>query len=153
MRQKKFSLTTYTLTYTTTPPVVTDIDVGGADNLWVFRIHAREESEGINFRWTRDISYVTAQGLSAGSRTVTLWMNDGGRPASTGAARVQIMLNDHPLGEVGVSTDFQPYTLAIPSWVAAEAAGLYRRHRCSSSSARPGGHRPSWAIQTRASSG
>lgn len=122
VRQKKFSLTMYALKYTTTTPAVTDIEVGGADNLWVYRIHAREESEGVRFRWTRDISYVTAQGLSAGSRIVTMWMDDGGRPTTVGAARVQVWLNDHPLGEVSVSGRFRPYELAIPSWVAAEAA-------------------------------
>jgi hypothetical protein len=122
VRQKKFTLTLYELAYTATTPTVTDIEVGGADNLWVYRIHAREEGEGIRFRWTRDISYVTAQGLSAGSRTLTMWMDDGGRPAAAGPARMQVRLNDHPLGEVTVSGTFRPYQLAIPSWVAAEAA-------------------------------
>lgn len=122
VREKKFSLTLYALTYTTTPPTVRDIEVGGPDNLWVYRIHAREESEGVRFRWTRDISYVNVQGLSAGSGAVSLSMDDGGRPAAAGAAQVQVSLNDHVLGTVTVSGSFRPYVLPIPSWVAAEAA-------------------------------
>jgi hypothetical protein len=122
VRRKKFALTLYTLQYTTTTPTVTDIDVGGADNLWVLRIHARELSEGVSFRWTRNISYVSVQGMAAGSRAVTLWMSDGGRPAAAGEARVQVLLNDHVLGTVTVSGPFRPYELVIPPDVAAEAA-------------------------------
>ena len=122
IRQKKFALTTYALTYTETPPQVTDIAVGGPDNLWVYRIHAREESQGVAYRWTRDISYASLQGIPATARIVTLWMDDGGRPAAAGEARVSVLINDRAIGDISVRGAFKAYQLAIPPEVAAEAA-------------------------------
>jgi hypothetical protein len=99
-----------------------DVDVGNHDDLNVLRFHAKEQTEGRLFRWSRNISYVVLPEVAAGSRTVTLWMSDGGRPPAAPPADVRIALGGIPLGEVRVDTGFKPYTLNIPPDTAAALA-------------------------------
>ncbi len=61
--------------------------------------------------------------MDRAARTLTLWMGDGGRPASAGAATVSLTLDDRPLGAVVVKDGFHPYAFSIPPDVAAAAAG------------------------------
>ena len=124
VRQKKFGLNLYRLSVAPRAPVVTDLDVGAFDDLWVYRINAKEETDGVNYRWTRDVSYVTLQGVGASARVVRLWMSNGGRPEAAGPARVRVMFNDHLLGEVVVGGGFHAYQVAVPPEVAAEASRL-----------------------------
>ena len=112
---------------------MTDLDVGTQDDLHVLRFHAKETSNGRTFRWSRDTSYVSLVGVSPGSREVTLWMDDGGRPAAVPAAQVTISLQlgyqagqppsiDQVLGTVAVRGGFKPYTVPIAPALAETAA-------------------------------
>jgi hypothetical protein len=103
---------------------VTDLDVGGFDDLWVLRLHAKEQGDGATYRWTREVSYVSLQGLQAGARAIVLRMYNGGRPPGAGSAVVQVLLNDRPLGTVTVDGPWRDYRMALPADAAATAASL-----------------------------
>jgi len=68
------------------------------------------------------MSFVSLMGITPDSRVVTLRMSSGGRPARAGAARVQVYLNDHLLGDVEVADGFHDYTVLITPEIAEEAA-------------------------------
>ena len=72
-------------------------------------------------RWSRDVSYINLQGVTAGDRTITLVMDDGTRPAQVPPASVEISMNDQVLGRVTVSPEFKPYEVSIPPALAAAA--------------------------------
>jgi hypothetical protein len=100
-----------------------DLDIGFEDDLNVVRFHAKErDGRGTTFRWSRDRSYVSLLGIRPESRTLELVLSDGSRPGKVPPAKVQVLLNDQPLGEVQVTPEFRRYTLAIPADVAAAAA-------------------------------
>jgi hypothetical protein len=108
---------------TTNGKPVIDLDVGFQDDLNVVRFHAKEkDGRGTTFRWSRDRSYISLLGLRPESRTLELVLSDGHRPPRVPPARVQVLLNDQPLGELQVQPDFHNYTLAIPADLAAAAA-------------------------------
>jgi hypothetical protein len=123
VRQKKFNLNTYRLLPGEPAAPVTDIDVGGFDDLWVLRMFARQEQDGVTYRWVRNLSYVSLLGVTPTARAIVLRAGDGGRPARAGEARVQVYVNDHSLGTVSVRGGFAEYRLPIPPEVAADAAG------------------------------
>lgn len=123
VRQKEFDYSLYELT----PPAAQqggpfDLDVGVRDDLHVLNFHAKEQSEGRTFRWSREASYVSITSLRAADRQVTLWMNDGGRSAAAPPADVSVELDGELLGSVRMGPSFRPYTLAIPAALAARAA-------------------------------
>ena len=110
-----------------------DIDVGTRDDLNVLRFHAKEQSDGRTFRWSRGVSYLTLAALPETSREITLWMADGGRPDAAPPAAVTIALqygaardgsgaSEQTLGTVNVTAGFKPYTLPIPAALAAAVA-------------------------------
>jgi len=99
-----------------------DLDVGVRDDLHVLRFHAKEITEGHTFRWSRDVSYVSITDVRTSSREVVLWMSDGGRPAAAPPADVTVELDNERLGTVRVTTGFKPYTVEIPSSLAARLA-------------------------------
>jgi hypothetical protein len=67
---------------------------------------------------------VAIPGFSGREREVVLVMNDGGRPKPSGPARVDIFLDDVPLGSTTVGPGFQVYRFAIPAEVATRAAAV-----------------------------
>jgi hypothetical protein len=69
------------------------------DDLHVVRFHAKEQSEGRTFRWSRDASCMTITSLRANNREVTLWLSDGGRPAGAPPADVSVFLDNEPIGD------------------------------------------------------
>ncbi len=99
-----------------------DLDVGVRDDLHVLRFHAKEQTAGRTFRWSRATSYVAVTVVHPTSREVTLWLNDGGRPPSVPPADVSVYLHGQLLGTVRASHEFAPHTLTIPSELAARAA-------------------------------
>ncbi len=97
------------------------LDVGLRDDLHVVRFHAKEQTGQVSFRWTRRLSYVPLVGLQPDTRTLTLWMNDGGRPPGVPAAHIRVYLDDEFTGETDVGRGFQPYSFMIPPEVARTA--------------------------------
>ena len=98
------------------------LDVGTMDDLHVRRFHAKEriQSSDVTFRWSRDRSFISIAGASADSRTLTLWLNDGGRPPGMARARVQVFINEALLGEATIASEFLPYSFDIPVEIAAD---------------------------------
>jgi hypothetical protein len=100
-----------------------DLDVGRYDALHTLRFHASERADGVTFRWSQDVSYVTATTMTTTARTVTLVLSDGGRPPAAPPALVTVYLGDERLGEFRVMPGpFHDYTVAIPPGVAERAA-------------------------------
>ncbi|MGH9370626.1 MAG: hypothetical protein ACRD15_03755, partial [Vicinamibacterales bacterium] len=99
-----------------------DLDVGVRDDLHVVRFHSKEQSEGRWMRWSGRQSYISVTLIRPESRTVTIWMNDGGRPAGIEPASVSVFLQDRLLGTTVVGTGFREYLFSIPADLAAEAA-------------------------------
>jgi hypothetical protein len=92
---------------------VFDLDVGVNDDLQVVRFHAKEQTEGRSFRWSRARSLVSVTSVRPDSREVVLWMSDGGRPLAVARADVTVALDNEVLGTVRVDTGFKPYALPI----------------------------------------
>ena len=99
-----------------------DLDVGFRDDLHVLRFHAKEQTEGRTFRWTRARSYVSITVIHPESRTLTIWMSNGGRPATVPPADVAVSLFGQALGTLRVTNGFAPYSLPIAPDLASRAA-------------------------------
>jgi hypothetical protein len=122
-RRKEFDFSIYRFI---DPPAtatgVVALDVGVNDDVNVLRFHAKERhANGTTFRWSRDVSYINLQGVTAADHTITLVMDDGRRPGRVPRASVEVSMNDQVLGRVTVGPDFKPYVLTIPPALAAAA--------------------------------
>ena len=97
------------------------LDVGAADDLYLWRFHARErQADGTTFRWSHAISYASIIGTASHQRTLTLWLANGGRPAAAGPAEVEVFLNDRRVGGITVGTTVAPYSFDIGADLADE---------------------------------
>lgn len=121
VRQKKFSVGVYVISIGESTVRMDDLDVGGLDDLWVLRMHAKEQGVDTTYRWTRDVSYVSLQGISERDRNLRLRMYNGGRPGAAGPATVEIQWHDRSLGTVTVEGGWRDYLVAIPPELAADA--------------------------------
>ena len=114
-RYKEFDFGIYRFGETDAVPGLFALDVGTMDDLNVVRFHAKERlAQDVTYRWSRGESHVAILNTASDVSTVTLWMNDGGRPDNVIPARVAVYLDDLLLGEVRVTTGFQPYVFSIP---------------------------------------
>jgi hypothetical protein len=121
-RMKEFDFGVYRFVPARADGAWFSLDVGLRDDLHVVRFHAKEETAGSTFRWTRRLSYVSLVGLHADTRTLTLWLNDGGRPESLGPAHIFVHLDDQLLGETDVTRGFRPYSFDIPAAITQAAS-------------------------------
>jgi hypothetical protein len=116
VRRKEFDFGIYELTRpdpaTAARPF--DLDVGFQDDLQVVRFHAKQETDGHTYRWSRNPSYVGVTRVRADAREIELWLSNGGRPDAAGQADVTVSLDNQVLGTVRVADGFKPYTVAIP---------------------------------------
>ena len=103
-------------------PAAIDLDIGILDDLHVVRFGAKEETEGRSIRWSGRTSWISLMGFRPENRTVTIWMNDGGRPPSVAPAQVEVHLEDVLLGTATVSTGFKSHSFSIPADLAVRAA-------------------------------
>lgn len=94
-----------------------DLQIGGdADDLHVVRFHAREtHADGTRYRWSTAQSFLVLPYVPDDARTLTIWMNRGGRPASAPPADVEVALDDHVLGTVRVDDATAPHELELPA--------------------------------------
>jgi hypothetical protein len=124
IRRKEFDFGIYELTRpdpaTASQPF--DLDVGFQDDLNVVRFHAKQETDGHTYRWSRDPSYIGVTNIRATSREVVLWLSNGGRPEAAGLADVTVSLDNQSLGTLHVTDGFKLYTLAIPPALAESIA-------------------------------
>ncbi len=121
VRQKPFDLYLYQLEPLARARTV-NIDVGAYDNAWVFRMFTRQVQDDVTYRWLTGRSLVSLP-VEAATRAIVFRCGDGGRPATAGAAEVQVFLNDHPVGAFTVKGGFADYRVEVPPDVALEAAG------------------------------
>lgn len=119
---KQFDYTIYALEAGGEQRPALDVDIGTSDDLHVLRFYAKEETEGRTFRWSQDQSWIVLPDLPPSSRTIELWMSNGGRPDAAPPATVTIAIDDTVLGTVAVAAGFRPYSLAIPAAVAERAS-------------------------------
>ena len=122
VRQKKFNVNVYRLHAPERALPMRDIDIGGFDDPWVLRMFARQEQDGVTYRWARDRSFVTLIGLASPARAIVISAGDGGRPAAAGPADVDVFLNDRPVGRITVLGGFAEYRLEVPPGAAREVA-------------------------------
>jgi hypothetical protein len=122
-RRKEFDFSVYEFVSATSAPAATMLDVGVNDDLNVVRFHAKEQdSHGVTYRWTRDVSYISLLGVRPDSHELVLVLNDGHRPRQAPPAHVVVTLGETELGSVDVGPDFHSYTLPIPPAAASAAA-------------------------------
>ncbi len=124
-RLKKFDIGIYRLEAVADSGPAGDftLDLGGADDLHVLRFFAKERlSSGTTFRWTSDYSFISIVNALALERQLILWLNDGGRPPQVERARVTVSVVDRTLGEVVVTSSFEPYVFSIPDDLATRMA-------------------------------
>jgi len=128
VRHKEFDYSLYELTRPDAAAAALpfDLDVGVNDDLHVVRFHAKEQTEGRSFRWSRARSFVSVTTVPADSRELVLWMSDGGRPPAVDRADVTVALDNEVLGTVRVDTGFKPYVLPIPPSLAERLNGIGR---------------------------
>ncbi len=112
VKRKEFDFGVYRFTDPRAQPDTFALDIGHLDDLNVVRFHAKERSDGLPFRWSRDTSYIALPRMDR-ARMLTLWMDAGGRPANAPRAHVVIYLNDALLGEVDVTAGVNPYRFPI----------------------------------------
>ena len=121
--QKDFEYGIYEFGPARAPAAATiDLDIGILDDLHVVRFGAKEETEGRSMRWSGRTAWISLMGFRPEHRTVTLWMNDGGRPPSVEPAQVAVHLEDVLLGTATVRTGFKAYSFSIPADLAVRAA-------------------------------
>jgi hypothetical protein len=121
-RRKSFDFGIFRLVPLKATPSDSRVDVGGPDELSVSRFHAREQSGDRRFRWTTAHSVIRLRVPATAPSRVTIWMGNGGRPASVPTASVGVFSGRSFLGYADVTTDeVRPYEFALPPEALAEA--------------------------------
>jgi len=123
VRHKEFDYGIYEFVPGRITSGVFDLDVGTADDLYVRRIHAKQQDHnGVTYRWTRDRSFISVLGTLATASSLTLYLNNGGRPDDAEETHVHLTLDNTPLGTYPVKAGFNSYTVSIPPDVARAVA-------------------------------
>jgi hypothetical protein len=119
VRHKEFDYSLYELARPDSdgPATPFDLDIGVNDDLYVVRFHAKEQTEGHTFRWSRARSMISV-GIRPDSREILLWMSDGGRPPAADPADVTVALDNTILGTVRVARGFTAHVVPIPAGLA-----------------------------------
>ena len=121
-REKDLGYNVYQLLLDAPAATGFSLDLGTMDDLYLQAFHAREMTEDRTFRWTNPISIVSVMGLSGAERSVTFVMSDGGRPAGTPPASVDVQFDDVVIGRIQVAPGVRTYTLPLPADIVARAA-------------------------------
>ena len=116
VRLKRYDLALYELLPRLTPPQGFELDIGVEDELFLRRFFPQEVlgERGATFRWTADTVFVSLIGIDPEHRTLTLWLNNGGRPTNLSPPTVEVTLDEVELGTVTVTSSFEPYQFEIP---------------------------------------
>lgn len=120
--QKEFDYSVYVFGPASAEPPPSALDIGAGDDLHVIRFHAKEQADGVTYRWTQGQSFIVVNRITAGATSLALVMNDGGRPPAAPPADVTFLIGDRVLGSVRVTGGFREYAVPIPVDVAAAAA-------------------------------
>lgn len=122
VRLKEFNFGVYELIPRVTTSRSFDLDVGDMDDLYVQQFHDKETQAGrtVTFRWSTGLSAVLIPTVSSQVRTLTVWLNAGGRPPTAERPDIDVYVNDTFLGTTTPTTSFQPYQFEIPAGVASD---------------------------------
>ena len=122
VRQKAFEFGIYELLPRLTTATEFDLDVGAADDLYVRQFYAKETMTGRDgtFRWSGEVSSILVPAVDSENRSLTLWLNLGGRPPDAEPARVDVYVNESYLGAATPTNLFEPFVFEIPRDVASE---------------------------------
>ena len=129
VRQKEFDYSLYELTRAdpAASALPFDLDIGVNDDLYVVRFHAKEQTEGRSFRWSRARSMISV-GIRPESREIVLWMSDGGRPPAADPADVTVALDNTVLGTVRVARGYTAHVVPIPAGLAERLSAVGGTH-------------------------
>jgi hypothetical protein len=105
-----------------------DLDIGERDDVHVVRFNSKEQTEGRSIRWTGRSSFISTTSIGAGSRILTLWLSDGGRPSGVQPAKIEVYLEQQLIGTATVGRGFRPYEFAIAPALAERAAAADAAH-------------------------
>ena len=116
VRQKTFEFGVYELLPRLGSSMGFDLDVGAGDDLYVREFYAKETVTGRNetFRWSGEVSSILLPTVDRENRSLTLWLNAGGRPENAEPARVEVYLNESYLGAATPTNEFVPFVFQIP---------------------------------------
>ena len=122
VRQKAFEFGVYELLPRLGPRMGFDLDVGAGDDLYVREFYAKETMTGRSetFRWSGETSSILLPTVDRENRSLTLWLNAGGRPDNAEPARVEVYLNGSYLGAATPTNEFVPFVFQIPLDVASQ---------------------------------
>ena len=112
---KEFDFGVYELRPEPTASTRFDLDVGTMDDLFVRRFHAKEThgSSDVSFRWTRDVSFLSLLGITSKRRTLTVWASSP-RPEQLGPSIAWVWVDEHLLGTITATANFEPYRFTVP---------------------------------------
>ena len=122
VRQKAFEFGVYELLPLLSTATEFDLDVGAGDDLYVRQFYAKETMVGrdVTFRWSSEASSILLPAVDRENRSLTLWLNVGGRPRDAETIQVDVYVNDSYLGAAAPTNLFEPFTFEIPLEVASE---------------------------------
>ena len=118
---KEFDYSVYVFGPPSAEAPATALDIGVGDDLHAVRFHAKEQSNGVTYRWTQAQSFVVVNRIDAAARALVFRMDDGGRPPAAPPADVTVLIGDRLLGTIQVRGGFREYEVPIPADVAAAA--------------------------------
>jgi hypothetical protein len=112
----------YELSHRLGPSAGFDLDVGAGDDLYVREFYAKETTAGqdVTFRWFGEVSWTLLPAVDSEYRSLTTWLNVGGRPQDAEPARVDVYVNDSYLGSAKPTNLFEPFMFEIPQDVASQ---------------------------------
>jgi hypothetical protein len=122
-RWKSFVFTLFQLVPFSRLPEEARVDVGVADELAVTGFYTRERDSEQRFRWTGRRSFVSLRLPAKRISMLTIWMGNGGRPASAPRARVAVFAGGRQIGSALVATSsIDAYEFPLPLEAVDEAA-------------------------------
>ena len=121
-KQKEFDYSIYVFNPPAATPPGAALDIGVGDDLHAVRFHAKEQANGVTFRWTQAQSFVVVNRIDAAARALVFRMDDGGRPPAAPPADVTVVIGERVLGTIQVRGSFRDYEVPIPADIAATAA-------------------------------
>jgi hypothetical protein len=119
---KPFDFTIYKLVESSSTAAPRELDIGGADDLYLVGFQPKERLGGgdLTFRWSQDVSYLLMR-VGPGSQSIVLRLQSG-RPPGAPIPTVSVSLDGQRLGTAEPTREFREYAFPIPGAVASELA-------------------------------
>ncbi len=106
-------------------PKLLTLDVGGSDDLQVAWFDEKErEPDGTTYRWSQKISSVFLPAVGGGTNRLLLRMA-GPKEEEAPLHQVEVSLDEHPLGTVSLTHEFETYEFSIPAELSSRPETTY----------------------------